>query len=315
MAFAMDPQVAQAMAPLMAMAAGAEPPAAGDVKSRREVFDALFVHLLAGLPEITGVDVTRHELVRDGETIELRWYAPSAAALGSAMLYLHGGGMILGSLDMYDAIIKSVVAASGVPALAVEYRLAPEHPHPVPVEDCYAALVWLFEHAGELKVDPARIAVMGDSAGGGLAAGVALLAAERGGPALADQILIYPMLDDRNTVPDEALQPFLTWTYDDNVTGWGALLGDAAGGSAVPPSAAPARATDLAGLPPAYIEVGELDIFRDEDVTYARRLATAGVSVELYVRPGCPHGFEVFGAGSEVGDRAVLDRVRRLQRL
>ncbi len=316
MTLGFDPQVAQAMAPLMAMAAGAAPPPAGDVTSRRAVFEALFDKLLSGLPEVTRVDVARHELTRDGETVALRWYAPAAgASLGSAMLYVHGGGMILGSLDMYDRIIQSIVAASGVPALAVEYRLAPEHPHPVPVEDCYAALVWLGEHAAELGVDPARIAVMGDSAGGGLAAGVALLAAERGGPALADQILIYPMLDDRNTVPDERLQPFLTWTYDDNVTGWGALLGDAAGGDDVPESAAPARAVELAGLPPAYIEVGELDIFRDEDIDYARRLSAAGVSVELHVRPGCPHGFEVFGAGADVADRAMVDRVNRLARL
>ncbi len=193
---------------------------------------------------------------------------------------------------LYDTAVRDYVATSGVPMLVVDYRVAPEHPHPTPVEDCYAALVWLAENAGELGVDPARIAVMGDSAGGGLAAGVCLLARDRGGPAVAQQLLIYPMLDDRPATPDPQLLPFLTWTYDDNVTGWGALLGEGAGTDAVSPYAAPARADDLAGLPDTYIDVGDLDIFRDEDITYARRLADAGVPTELHVYPGCPHAFE-----------------------
>ena len=223
--------------------------------------------------------------------------------------------MILGSVDLYDQLIRSVVAESGVPALAVDYRLAPEHPHPVPVEDCYAGLVWLAGHAADLGVDPARIAVMGDSAGGGLAAGVALLARDRGGPALAHQILIYPMLDDRTTTPDPALEPFLTWTYDDNVTGWGALLGGDAGSDDVPDYAAPARAGDLSGLPPTYVDVGALDIFRDEDVEYARRIAATGTPVELHVHPGVPHGFDAFARDADVSRRARADRMRVLQSL
>jgi acetyl esterase/lipase len=223
--------------------------------------------------------------------------------------------MILGDLDMYDPLIRSFVAECGVPALAVEYRLAPEHPHPVPVEDCFAALVWLADHAAELGIDAARIAVMGDSAGGGLAAGVALLARDRGGPALARQILIYPMLDDRNTVPDESLVPFLTWTYDDNVTGWGALLGGDAGGDEVPVSAAPARAQDVSGLPPTYVDVGDLDIFCNEDVEYARRIAATGTPVELHVHPGVPHGFETFAPGTDVARRTRADRMRVLRSL
>ena len=127
---------------------------------------------------------------------------------------------------------------------------------------------------------------MGDSAGGGLAAGVCLMARDRGGPPIAQQLLIYPMLDDRPTTPDPQLVPFLTWTYDDNLTGWAALLGDSAGADAVSPYAAPARATDLTGLPDTYIDVGDLDIFRNEDITYARRLSDAGVPTELHLHPG-----------------------------
>ena len=147
------------------------------------------------------------------------------------------------------------------------------------------------QHTDELRIDPARVAIMGDSAGGGLAAGVALLARDRG-VALARQVLVYPMLDDRTTVPDPELAPFAAWSYDDNYTGWHALLGDAIGTDDVPPSAAPARADDLSGLPPTYIDVGDLDIFRDEDIEYARRIAATGTTVELHVHPGCPHGFD-----------------------
>src|SRR5580700_1036088 len=143
-----------------------------------------------------------HTAAVDGADVLLRWYATDDATLGPAVLYLHGGGMISGSVAIYDGPVSRYVSDSGVSMLAVDYRLAPEHPYPVPVEDCYAGLRWLAEHADELGVDPARIAVVGDSAGGGLAAAVALLARDQGGPDLAAQILIYPMLDDRNTTPD-----------------------------------------------------------------------------------------------------------------
>ena len=127
---------------------------------------------------------------------------------------------------MCDLTVREYVAVSGVPMLVVDYRVAPEYPHPIPIDDCYAALQWLAEQRTMLGFDPARLAVMGDSAGGGLAAGVCLMARDRGGPAVAQQLLIYPMLDDRPSTPDPALIRFLTWTYDDNLTGWGALLGD-----------------------------------------------------------------------------------------
>jgi acetyl esterase/lipase len=144
---------------------------------------------------------------------------------------------------------------------------------------------------------------------------VSLLARDRGGPAIAQQLLIYPMLDDRPATPNPELFGYLTWTYDDNITGWGALLGDDAGGAAVSPYAAPARADDLAGLPDTFIDVGDLDIFRDEDITFAQRLSAAGVPTELHLHPGCPHAFEGLAPDAAVSQRAITDRVRRLRTL
>jgi acetyl esterase/lipase len=141
---------------------------------------------------------------------------------------------------------------------------------------------------------------------------VTLLARDRGGPTLSHQILIYPMLDDRNTSPDPEILPFAVWSYDDNVTGWGALLGDAIGTANVPAYAAPARAANLSGLPPCYLEVGQLDIFRDEDLTYAQRLSEAGVTVEFHLRPGVPHEFETYAHASDIARRSVADRLRVL---
>ena len=315
MGLEIDPQVLEELAPLQA--AAPEPPEVGDVVTRRHNTRRLFGQVVAEHPPAAGIDVERCSVVSDdGTTIPLSRYSRAdSREPGSAVLYIHGGGMIMGAKelgDMYDSAVRRYVADSGVPMLVVDYRLAPEFPHPVPVQDCYAALLWLASHAEELGVDPTRLAVMGDSAGGGLAAGVCLLARDRGGPAIAQQILVYPMLDDRTSVPDPQLLPFLTWTYDDNVTGWRALLGESAGDGDVSPYAAPARATDLSGLPPTYIEVGELDIFRNEDISYARRLADAGISTELHLYPGCPHAFEGLAPNAPVSQRAVANRVRRL---
>jgi acetyl esterase/lipase len=322
----LDPQLLAAVDQLLAMLAEHgialehTVAARGDWQTLRKASEAG----LAGLEAIAPAhgEITRRDFEAkspDGITVPLRWYTPpghdsSAAgpAAGPAAVYLHGGGMIYGTVDLYDRFIAAYVADSDVPMLAVDYRRAPEAPYPGPVEDCHTGLRWLAEHAGELGVDPGRIAVMGDSGGGGLAAGVALLARERG-PVLAKQILVYPMLDDRTTVPDPALALFAAWSYDDNHTAWSALLGDIAGGPDVPAVAAPARAQDLSGLPPAYIEVGALDIFRDEDIDYARRLAAAGTSVELHVHPGCPHGFDRISSEPDVVQRSRADRVRALR--
>ncbi|MGZ4525802.1 MAG: alpha/beta hydrolase [Mycobacterium sp.] len=319
MALQIDPEVAAALAAL-APATPTEPPPIGDIATRRVTARQIFERAAVFLPAVGGIEVQRFTMrTDDGTTIPLSWYWRAGTHRpGSAALYLHGGGMILG-LDelgaLYDTAVRRYVAASGVPMLVVDYRIAPEHPHPVPVNDCYAALLWLADHAAELEVEPARLAVVGDSAGGGLAAAVCLLARDRAGPPIAAQLLFYPMLDDRTTAFDPALAPLTTWTYDDNRTGWGALLGARDGGHEVREYAAPARAADLTGLPPAYLDVGDLDIFRDEDIEYARRLAGAGVPTEMHVHPGCPHAFEWLAPRADVSQRVIDDRVRRLRSL
>ncbi len=309
-----DPQVGAALRKRAQALGEVQRPSVGDWKTRRQNVEALFAetHGLQPLPsDVSTGDYSARSF--DGTEVKVRWFRKSSAQPGSAALYVHGGGMIGGSIDLYDALIKRLVSMSGVPFFAVDYRLAPEHPHPTPVEDCYAGLRWLSERAEELGVDPLRIAVMGDSAGGGLAAATTLVARDRGGPALAKQILIYPMLDDRNTKPEPGLLPFATWTWEDNITGWGALLGENAGRDGVHHHAAPARAADLSNLPPAYIEVGQLDIFCDEDIAYARRLLQAQVPTELHVIPGVPHGFELFVPDADVSRRSTAERLRVLR--
>jgi acetyl esterase/lipase len=314
MAYAFNVGVLRGMTALAAAAGRAPlaPAARGDWKALRVNHDIAFPFSAAALPQYAQVSRTEFSATsHDGVPVALRWYAPEGhdpTRAGPAAVFLHGGGMIMGSVELSDRFIAAYAAESGVPVLAVDYRLAPEHPHPCPVEDCYAGLAWLAAHAGELGVDAGRIALMGENAGGGLAAGTALLARDRG-PAVARQILICPMLDDRNTVPDPVLVPFALWSYDDNYTGWHALLGEKLGTGDVPASAAPARARDLAGLPATYMEAGELDIFHDEDIEYARRLAAAGVCVELRIHPGCPHGFDLIAPDAAIARRARADRL------
>jgi acetyl esterase/lipase len=211
-------------------------------------------------------------------------------------------------------LLTNLSARAELAVLTPDYRLAPEHPDPAPVEDCYATVRWAAAHAREIGIDPARIAVMGASAGGGLAAGVTLLARDRGGPAIARQLLIYPMLDDRTRTADPEMAHALLWSVDDNVTGWNALLGEADADD-VSVYAAPARANDLSGLPPAYIDVGGLDLFRDEDVDYATRLQRCGVPVELHVVPGVPHAFDILAPESSAGRQVTESRLRFLSGL
>ena len=305
-----DPEIAAALESLPPR----QPPLpVGEWRERRRRIDVMADGMVAALPVPDGVTVEHDQAVAsDGVRIALRIYRPLEGATGAIVVYLHGGGHFCCGIETSDRACRGYAAASGATLVSVDYRFAPEHPYPTAVEDAYAALEWVAEHATKLGGLPRRVAIMGDSAGAGMAAGVALMARDRSGPHVSHQVLIYPMLDDRTVAPDPQLEPFLTWSYDDNATGWKALLGDRFGSDEVPPYAAPSRAEDLAELPPTYIEVGQLDAFRDEDVEYARRLALAGVEVELHVRPGTPHDFEVIAPHAATTRRAAADRARVL---
>ena len=233
-----------------------------------------------------------------------------------AIYHTHGGGMVIGNNRTGVEVIQDWAAEVPSVIVSVEYRLAPEHPDPAPVEDCYAGLVWTAAHAAEQGIDADRIVIAGASAGGGLAAGVALLARDRGGPALYGQMLLCPMIDDRNDTPSAVQMAGRgVWDRTANDTGWTALLGSARGGPDVSPYAAPARATDLAGLPPAFVDVGSAETFRDEDVAYASRLWQAGGQAELHVWPGGFHGFDMMAPQAAISQEARAARVRWLKRL
>jgi len=209
-----------------------------------------------------------------------------------ALVYIHGGGFVAGSLDLYDADCRRIAAEVGAVVFSVDYRLAPEHPFPAGIEDCYATLVWVAENARELGVDPDRIAVGGESAGGGLTAGVALLARDRGGPRLCLQFLGIPELDDRletESMRNLGVGTPIT-TLENGEISWDSYLGVGVRGTdRVSPYAAPARATDLSGLPPALVTAYEFDALRDEGIAYAQQLLRSGVPTELHVYPGAFH--------------------------
>ncbi|AOR37631.1 esterase [Streptomyces fodineus] len=223
------------------------------------------------------------------------------------LYYMHGGGMITGNAwSVLPRLLREWAAPLGLAVVSVEYRLAPEAQYPAAVEDCYAGLVRAVAHAAELGIDAGRVVVGGKSAGGGLAAALALLTRDRGGPCPIGQLLLCPMLDDRNdTFSSHQMAGIDTWDRTSSATAWQALLGDRYGAADLPAYAAPARATDLSRLPPAYIEVGSAETLRDEAVAYAQAIWQAGGQAELHVWPGAFHGFDTFAP------RAALSRDAR----
>jgi acetyl esterase/lipase len=259
---------------------------------------AMMAQMASANPFVTPPDVTVSERAIAGPAgapdVRVMVSAPKAPGAGRpAILHIHGGGYIMGAPEMGAATDAAYAASLGAVVVSPDYRLAPETPHPGPVEDCYATLAWLHAHADELGVDTRRIAISGESAGGGLAAALTLLARDRGELPVAFQHLIFPMLDDRTAVapdPSRFLGQFV-WTPKANLFGWTSLLGHAPGGPDVSPYAAAARADDLTGLPQTYMICGALDLFLEEDMDYARRLILAGVPTELHIYPGAPHGF------------------------
>jgi acetyl esterase/lipase len=211
-----------------------------------------------------------------------------------ALLWLHGGGLVLGTAEQDHELAGGLAREAGVLVVSVTYRLAPEHPFPAALDDCHHALHWLHEHAKDLGVDPTRIAVGGGSAGGGLAAALAQQARDRASVPIAFQLLEYPMLDDMSALrTDERAKSALVWTTASNRYGWSAYLGHPAGLGDVHPYAVPGRSYELAGLPPAWIGVGDIDLFHDEDVSYGHRLAAAGVAAHVHVEPRMFHGADM----------------------
>lgn len=278
----------------------------------RTIITARTLPTLRRLTKLTGRTrrtVAQVVAVDDDVTVHV-FRPPSARPRTPALLWIHGGGMVLGDAAQDSRFCRQVADQLGIVVVSVEYRLAPEHPFPTPLDDCYAALDWLTRQPG---IDPARIAVGGQSAGGGLAAALALLAKERGEIRPVLQMLSYPMLDDRTTTrTDIDPRRLRIWSPASNRFGWLSYLGPATTDGDVPPLAAPARHDDLSGLPPTWIGVGTNDLFHDEDVTYARRLRQAGVACTLHVVPGAYHNFDSIEAKAGVSQTFVQAQITAL---
>ncbi|NEN04952.1 alpha/beta hydrolase [Diaminobutyricibacter tongyongensis] len=264
--------------------------------------------------------LTRHDVVIDGhqgdQIVVSVIKAKAHTGFGPGILNIHGGGMITGTrFDGLEQVAPWIVTYGAV-VVTVEYRLAPEFPDPYPVEDCYAALHWTADNAANLGIDSKRLLIMGGSAGGGLAAGTTLLARDRRGPVLTGQVLLCPMIDDRDlTISAHQIDGIGVWDRGSNRVGWDALLGSRCGSDDVSIYAAPARASDLSGLPPTYIDVGSAEVFRDEVISYASRIWEAGGSAELHVWSGGFHGFEVIAPQAAVTRASVAARNSWVDRL
>ena len=260
----------------------------------------------SALPLTDAVVRTDHPTGPGGPVVRVHRPASVGAEPLPALLWLHGGGLVLGDRFQDDARFDRWCPRHGMVAVTVDYRLAPEHPYPGALEDGFAALTWLHAQADELGVDSHRIAIGGDSAGGGLAAAVTLLARERPSPPVAFQLLVYPMLDDRQTTPSSRRNRPI-WPPEANAYAWRSYLGERCGSADLEPLAAPSRAVDLTALPPTYVMVGTEDAFVDEDVLFAEGLRAAGVPVDLRVHAGLPHGFDVIAPQAPSSRRAVRD--------
>jgi acetyl esterase len=281
----------------------------GNLGQTRIDTDAMFDQLPP--PDIEGVS---H--IADG--VRVLVFTPPGDQQRPAILHIHGGGMVIGSAHGFRRGPAAMAIAADAVVVSVDYRLAPETPFPGPQEDCYAALLWLFANAGALGVNPARIAVAGESAGAGLAAAVALMARDRGAPMPCAQILTYPMLDHRTGGPDCQWRNPVTgefvWTRAHNRFGWDALQGNYALDDERVGWFSPARAIDLSGLPPTWIGVGSLDLFLDENFDYAHRLIASGVPTEFHCYAGAPHGFNIL-ATTQVSQALTRDLIAATRRL
>ncbi|MGW4807141.1 alpha/beta hydrolase fold domain-containing protein [Kitasatospora sp. NPDC004272] len=268
-----------------------------DLEGTRAGVRAFAEAIAAQVPDEPSVSVEEVRAPRpDGSTLTIRLLRPTGAAGPlPALLWFHGGGQVLGYAAQDDPTLKHLALEVGCLVASVEYRLAPEAPAPAAAEDGLLAYRWLRGQAAALGVEEDRVALAGQSGGGGIAAATALMIRDQGEPAPLFQALSYPMLDDRNTTASShEVTDIGIWDRATNVLAWNLILGDRAGADDVPPYSAPARTTDLTGLPPTFIAAAELDVFRDEDLNYATRLQASGVPVELHLYPGTYHAWDLF---------------------
>jgi acetyl esterase/lipase len=269
-------------------------------------------------PVISSIEVSEHKVPGISQAPEVRvlLYTPkNLASPWPVLVWIHGGGYVMGSADNEDVTVKNLINKVGCAVVVVDYRLAPETPYPGALEDCYAALNWVYKNATELEIDAGRIAIGGSSAGAGLCAALALFNRDQGEVPVVFELLVHPMLDDRTAVTSDP-HPYtgeFIWTRQANYFGWQSLLGQTPGSEDVSPYAAASRAKNLAGLPPTFISVGSLDLFLDEDMEYARRLTRAGVSTEFHLYPGGYHGFNMVSTAriSQALERDVIDALKR----
>lgn len=286
-----------------------------DIAERRAFVRQLLQTMTADIPPNDQV-VTEERTIPGAPgdpDVAVRVYTPAQATgtLLPGILYIHGGGMIIGDLDGEHLRAEMLCQLTNTVVVSTDYRKAPEHPHPAQVNDCYAALTWMSAHVNELDIDPARIAVYGGSAGGNLAIATTMMSRDKGGPTISFLMAPYPMLDPRNETPSSReVTEVGIWDREGNIEAWGWFLG----GQDPDAYAAPATAADLAGLPPTFIDVGEMDLFRDEDIAFVARLLQAGVPTEFHVYPGAYHASEVFAPEAELSQRIWAARISALHR-
>lgn len=284
-----------------------------DISVTRAGLDALMSQMPSPeLPAQISVEEAQIPGIGTDPDVPIRIYKPESLPPNApGLVWIHGGGMVLGSAEMDDAGSAAMAEQHQCVVISVDYRLAPENPYPAPLHDCYAALKWFAKNANSLGVSSDRIAIGGASAGGGLAAGTALMARDKGGPNLIFQLLVFPMLDHRNETPSSfGTSDTRVWNREANIIAWEAYLNNI---EPIPSYASPSITDDLSGLPPTYINVGTLDIFVDEDIDYAARLSQAGVPVELHVYPGAFHGSNGFVAESSLSLRWAADQSAALE--
>jgi len=282
-----------------------------DIEARRATLYGMLAQMTADIPPNPNVALEDITVAGPAGDLALRIYRPvNPAATRPGIYFIHGGGMVLGNLDTDHLTAVMLCETLGAAVVSVDYRLAPEHPYPAGTDDCFAGLEWTAAHADEIGFDPSRLALYGGSAGGGLAIATALRARDAGAPAICFVMAPYPMIDDRNeTASSLEIVDIGIWDRAGNIEAWGWYLG----GQPADGYAAPARAENLAGLPPHFIDVGDRDMFMDEDVTFADRLAAAGVPTELHVYPGAYHASEVFAPTAALSQRIWAARIAALQ--